>query len=55
MHILKAESRTQTGKGNNRRLRSAGKMPGVLYGGTGDSSSVTVDAAELARLLRSES
>jgi large subunit ribosomal protein L25 len=53
MHILKAESRTKTGKGNNRRLRSAGQMPGVLYGGTDDSSSVAVDAAELARLLRS--
>lgn len=53
MHILKAESRTKTGKGNNRRLRSAGKTPGVLYGGEGDSSSVSVDAAELGRLLRS--
>ena len=30
--VLKAEARTEFGKGFARRLRAAGKIPGVVYG-----------------------
>ena len=51
MKTLNATSRTQTGKGSNRRLRVEGKMPAVVYGGDGEASSLTVDAKELRKLL----
>ncbi len=53
MENLTATSRTETGKGNNRRLRAAGNMPAVVYGGDGGATSLAVGAAELTRLLRS--
>ena len=53
MQQLTASLRSKTGKGNNRRLRAAGEMPGVVYGGDGEVSSITVRSADLARLLRS--
>ena len=53
MENLNATSRTKTGKGNNRRLRAAGDMPAVVYGGEGEATGLTVVAADLARLLRS--
>ena len=52
MQQLTASLRSKTGKGNNRRLRAAGQMPGVVYGGDGEVSSITVRSADLARLLR---
>ena len=53
MENLNASSRAKTGKGNNRRLRSAGDMPAVIYGGEGEVTSLSVGSAELTRLLRS--
>lgn len=54
MYNLVANSRTKTGKGHNRRLRASGGVPGVVYGGAGDVSSVSVKSAELMRLLRGD-
>ena len=50
MQQLTASLRSKTGKGNNRRLRAAGEMPGVVYGGDGEVSSITVRSADLTRL-----
>ena len=33
---LNAEPRTDTGKGASRRLRHAGKVPAIMYGGGKD-------------------
>ena len=52
MQNLTAQSRAKTGKGNNRRLRASGAMPGVVYGGEGQVTSLSVQSAELKRLLR---
>ena len=52
MQKLLANSRTQTGKGHNRRLRAAGNVPAVVYGGNGDVSSLSLKSADLMRLLR---
>ena len=52
MHNLTAQSRSKTGKGHNRRLRAAGDMPGVVYGGNGEVSSLSLKSADLVRLLR---
>ena len=54
MYNLVANTRTKTGKGHNRRLRASGGVPGVVYGGAGDVSSVSVKSAELMRLLRGD-
>jgi large subunit ribosomal protein L25 len=53
MENLNASSRAKTGKGNNRRLRSSGDMPAVIYGGAGEATSLSIASAELTRLLRS--
>ena len=52
MNNLTANSRTKTGKGHNRRLRAAGGVPAVIYGGSGEVTSLSVKSAELMRLLR---
>ena len=52
MNNLTANSRTKTGKGHNRRLRAAGDVPAVVYGGSGEVSSLSVKSSELKRLLR---
>ena len=45
--------RTTSGKGFNRRLRSAGKIPATLYGhGVEETTSVTVDPRELNKCLQ---
>ena len=43
---LVAQKRVETGKGQARRLRQAGKLPAVVYG-RGDTEVLTVDAKEL--------
>ena len=53
---LAAESREAQGKNHARRLRRAGRVPAVLYGGdTRDGRPVAVDPKELMRILHSES
>jgi len=50
--VISAEKRTDTGKSYTRKLRSSGKVPGIMYGADADPATVTFDAKELARLLR---
>ena len=50
---LKAEQRTEGGKGAARKLRAAGRVPGVVYG-HGESVAIDIDARELYRLLHTD-
>ncbi len=43
--VVKAEEQRETGSAPSRRLRSAGKVPGILYG-PGGATSVSFDARE---------
>ena len=51
---LNAQSRTVQGSGASRRLRRAGKVPGVVYGGAGAAVAIEVDHNELILALRKE-
>jgi len=51
---LNAEPRTDTGKGASRRLRRAGKVPAIIYGGDKDPEAVTLLHNELLRNLEHE-
>jgi large subunit ribosomal protein L25 len=48
---LVAEPREGTGKGVARKLRAAGRVPGVLYGHGMDSTALSVDAKDLFHVL----
>ncbi len=50
---VKAEKRTETGKNINRRLRVAGKVPVVVYGGGSESLAASANLKDLAAILRS--
>jgi large subunit ribosomal protein L25 len=50
-NVLSAETRTSTGKGVNRRLRVAGRIPGVVYGKGRESQPVALDPLALETLL----
>lgn len=50
---LKAERREEAGKGVARKLRAAGKVPGVVYGGDGDTVSLVLDAHDTTSLFHS--
>jgi large subunit ribosomal protein L25 len=52
---LSSEIRTQTGKGSARKLRSAGKLPAILYGPETDAVMLTLDCAELMKALQGKS
>jgi large subunit ribosomal protein L25 len=47
---LGAEARTDTGKGVARKLRAAGRVPGVIYGHGRDPQPLTINAREFERL-----
>ena len=51
-NVLSVEPRDQIGKGANRKLRAAGRIPGVIYGKKRDAQSVSLDPGALERLLR---
>ncbi|MGH9687809.1 MAG: 50S ribosomal protein L25 [Candidatus Acidiferrales bacterium] len=47
--------REERGKNAARRTRLTGMVPAVLYGGRGESVALSVNAKQVARILRSES
>ena len=51
---LNAELRTDMGKGASRRLRHAGKVPGILYGGKKEPAAVTFPHKDVAKGLEHE-
>ncbi|MFZ0038344.1 MAG: 50S ribosomal protein L25 [Candidatus Acidiferrales bacterium] len=52
--VVEGAARETRGKGPARRERRTGMIPAVLYGGKGDSISLSVNAKQLTRILRSE-
>jgi large subunit ribosomal protein L25 len=52
--ILTAEMRNDMGKGASRRLRGAGKVPAILYGGHKEPTSISLIHNELAHQLANE-
>jgi large subunit ribosomal protein L25 len=51
--VVPAESRTDTGKNANRKLRSRGLIPGVLYTSGKQALSVQVSPGEIGQVLKS--
>jgi large subunit ribosomal protein L25 len=51
---LNAEPRTDKGKGASRRLRHAGKVPAIMYGGDKDPESLTLSHNQVIRNLEQE-
>jgi large subunit ribosomal protein L25 len=51
---FKATKRDAQGTGASRRLRRAGQVPGIIYGGAADALTITMDHNELYHLLRKE-
>ena len=49
-----AETRDDQGKGASRRLRRAGKVPAILYGGKGEPSNITLNQLKLLNLIEDE-
>jgi large subunit ribosomal protein L25 len=52
---VKAERRETRGKNENRRLRVAGKIPVVVYGGGSTALAATAELKDLAAIIRSDS
>jgi large subunit ribosomal protein L25 len=53
--VVAAQSRTETGKSSNRRLRDEGLIPGVVYGAGKDAVPVAVSPTEITEILQSAS
>ncbi|MFO1465960.1 MAG: 50S ribosomal protein L25/general stress protein Ctc [Steroidobacteraceae bacterium] len=51
---LDAEFRERQGKGASRRLRHAGKVPAILYGGHRDARALTLNHQKLMLMLENE-
>lgn len=51
---ITANSRKLHGTGANRRLRSQGRLPGVVYGGNGEAQSIDLDHKDLYYKLKQE-
>jgi large subunit ribosomal protein L25 len=52
---IEAELREEFGKNASRRLRHAGRIPAVVYGGGGQAIPVTVDPKKVSQILYSQS
>jgi large subunit ribosomal protein L25 len=52
---VEADPREDFGKNASRRLRHAGRIPGVVYGGGGPAIPIAVDPKKIAAVLHSES
>jgi len=53
--IVEGKPRDDRGKNAARRMRREGNVPAVLYGGEGGALTLTVNAKQLAAILRSQS
>ena len=51
---LSAEVRSDYGKGASRRLRKINKFPGIIYGGSGNPTPVSLDHNEVLNSLQNE-
>ena len=49
---IEVQKREETGTNANRRLRAAGVLPGVIYGGGKDSVTIQLDQVTLHRLMK---
>ncbi|MEJ8567432.1 50S ribosomal protein L25/general stress protein Ctc [Elongatibacter sediminis] len=54
-HTIAAELREDVGKGASRRLRHAGRVPAILYGGHLDPVALTLDQHEMRHATEQES
>lgn len=52
--VIKAEKRDTRGKNEARRLRAAGRIPVVVYGGGTESLAATAELKDLAAILRTD-
>jgi large subunit ribosomal protein L25 len=52
--ILSVQTRTEVGKNANRRLRRAGRVPGVVYGSDAPALVVSIDPKRVKEILHSE-
>ncbi len=52
--VVEAELREETGRSATRRLRRAGKMPGIIYGGGKPDISITMDYFTVSKQLNDE-
>ena len=52
--VVKAEARSDEGKGASRRLRHSGRVPAVLYGGNAGAESLSINANDLKNHLKTE-
>ena len=51
---LKATSRAKQGTGASRRLRKAGQLPGIVYGGAADAVAINLDHNSMYYTLQDE-
>jgi large subunit ribosomal protein L25 len=54
-YVVAAQGRTENGKNANRRLRTQGLIPGVLYGAKKKTTAVAVSPKEIVSILKSSS
>src|SRR5581483_1244864 len=52
--VVTAEPRADQGKGASRRLRRAGKVPAVLYGGKGETEMISLSHNEMSKHVQQE-
>ncbi|MDR2797692.1 MAG: 50S ribosomal protein L25 [Treponema sp.] len=50
--VLTARNRAATGSGAARRIRRAGRIPGVLYGRSGQARAIDLDAQEFVKSIK---
>ena len=55
VNILEAQQREPGNKNAARRVRAAGKVPGVVYGAGTETAVISVDPRQVLRILHSES
>ncbi len=52
--VVGAETRNDQGKGASRRLRRAGKVPAIIYGGKGEPSNIMLEQLKLLTMIDDE-